>query len=102
MRMSAHFWNSSKSVTKVLVLTTSAQVAPAALRHRSRFWNVCSRNRAAASAYLLVLISKDGDHRSLPPGRYVCELIKADNGQWRFSRRIVFHDHDYTLDGIGR
>src|SRR5436309_337285 len=26
-------------------------------------------NRAAASAYLLVLISKDGDHRSLPPGR---------------------------------
>jgi hypothetical protein len=42
MRMSPHFWNSSKSVTKVLVLTTSAQVAPAALRHRSRFWNVCS------------------------------------------------------------
>src|SRR4051794_11426246 len=39
MRISAHFWNSSKSVTKVLVLTTSAQVAPAALRHRSRFWN---------------------------------------------------------------
>src|SRR5215469_5181755 len=26
MRMSAHFWNSSKSVTNVLVLTTSAQV----------------------------------------------------------------------------
>jgi hypothetical protein len=37
MRMSVHFWNSSKSVTKVLVLTTSAQVAPDALRHRSRF-----------------------------------------------------------------
>ena len=35
-------------------------------------------NRAAASAYLLVLISKDGDHRSLPPGRYACELIKED------------------------
>jgi hypothetical protein len=59
-------------------------------------------NRAAASAYLLVLISKDGDHRSLPPGRYACELIKEDSGQWRFSRRTVFHDHDYTLDGIGR
>jgi hypothetical protein len=42
MRISAHLWNSSKSVTKVLVLTTSAQVAPAAVRHRSRFWNVCS------------------------------------------------------------
>ena len=59
-------------------------------------------NRAAASAYLLVLISKDGNHCSLPPGRYACELIKEDSGQWRFSRRTVFHDHDYTLDGIGR
>jgi len=53
------------------------------------------------NAYLLVLISKDGNHRSLPPGRYACELIKDDSGQWRFSRRTVFHDHDYTLDGIG-
>jgi uncharacterized protein (TIGR02246 family) len=59
-------------------------------------------NRAAASAYLLVLISKDGNHRSLPPGRYACELIKEGSGRWRFSRRTVFHDHDYTLDGIGR
>jgi hypothetical protein len=49
-----------------------------------------------------VLISEDGDHRSLPPGRYACELIKEDSGQWRFSRRTVFHDHDYTLDGIAR
>ena len=59
-------------------------------------------SRAAAGAYLLVLISKDGNHRSLPPGRYACELIKEDSGQWRFSRRTVFHDHDYTLDEIGR
>jgi hypothetical protein len=35
-------------------------------------------NRTAASANLLVLISKDGGHRSLPPGRYACELIKED------------------------
>jgi hypothetical protein len=55
--------------------------------------------RGAASAYLLVLISKDGNHRSLPPGRYACELIKDESGEWRFSRRTVFHDHDYTLDG---
>jgi hypothetical protein len=39
---------------------------------------------------------------SLPPARYACELIKEDRGQWRFSRRTVFHDHDYTLDGIAR
>jgi len=57
--------------------------------------------RAWATAYLLVLISKDGAHRTLPPGRYECELVKH-RGQWRFSRRTVFHDHDYVLEGIGR
>jgi ketosteroid isomerase-like protein len=55
--------------------------------------------RARATAYLLVMISKNGQHRSLPPGRYECDLTKID-GRWRFSRRVVFHDHDYTLDGI--
>jgi ketosteroid isomerase-like protein len=55
--------------------------------------------RARASAYLLVLITRDGKSRSLPPGRYECELIKT-GGEWRFQRRAVFHDHDYTLDGI--
>jgi uncharacterized protein (TIGR02246 family) len=57
-------------------------------------------DRATATAYLLVLISKGGSHRTLPPGRYDCELVKQD-GVWRFTRRTVFHDHDYTLDGIG-
>ena len=57
--------------------------------------------RATATAYLLVLISKDGSHRTLPPGRYECDLVK-DAGAWRFARRTVFHDHDYTLDGIGK
>src|SRR5579864_5357836 len=39
--------------------------------------------RATATAYLLVLISKDGSHRTLPPGRYECELVKAGS-KWRF------------------
>jgi uncharacterized protein (TIGR02246 family) len=56
--------------------------------------------RAAAMAYLLVLISQGGGHRSLPPGRYECDLVK-EHGAWRFARRTVFHDHAYTLDGIG-
>jgi uncharacterized protein (TIGR02246 family) len=56
-------------------------------------------DHATATAYLLVLISKDGDHRTLPPGRYECDLVKQ-GGVWRFSRRTVFHDHAYTLEGI--
>jgi ketosteroid isomerase-like protein len=55
--------------------------------------------RARASAYLLVLITSDGKSRQLPPGRYECDLIKT-GGEWRFNRRVVFHDHDYTLEGI--
>jgi uncharacterized protein (TIGR02246 family) len=58
-----------------------------------------ARDTARASAYLLVLITKDGKSRQLPPGRYECEAVR-DGGRWRFSRRVVFHDHDYTLDGI--
>jgi len=56
-------------------------------------------DRARATAYLLVLITQDGKSRRLPPGRYECEAVK-EGGGWRFSRRVVFHDHDYTLEGI--
>lgn len=58
-------------------------------------------DRATATAYLLVLISQSDSHRTLPPGRYECDLVKQ-NGQWLFSRRTVFHDHAYTLEGIGK
>ena len=53
--------------------------------------------RARATAYLLVAISKGDAHRTLPPGRYDCEAVK-EGGAWRFSRRTVFHDRDYTLE----
>jgi uncharacterized protein (TIGR02246 family) len=56
-------------------------------------------NRARATAYLLVLITQDGKSRRLPPGRYECAVVK-EGGAWRFQRRVVFHDHDYTLEGI--
>ena len=55
--------------------------------------------RASATCYLLVLITRNGASRQLPPGRYECELAK-ESGQWRFRRRVVFHDHGYMLDGI--
>ena len=44
------------------------------------------RKPGCRSRILLVLISKDGNHRSLPPGRYTCELVKEHSGHWRFSR----------------
>jgi uncharacterized protein (TIGR02246 family) len=55
--------------------------------------------RARATCYLLVLMTWDGKSRQLPPGRYECEVVK-DEDQWRFRRRVVFHDHAYTIDGI--
>jgi ketosteroid isomerase-like protein len=54
--------------------------------------------RARATAYLLVFITKDGKSRRLPPGRYQCDVVR-EGGAWRFSRRVVLHDHDYTLEG---
>jgi hypothetical protein len=46
-----------------------------------------------------VFLTRDGESRLLAPGRYDCELRKTD-GQWRFQRRVVLHDHDYTLEGL--
>ena len=56
-------------------------------------------DRARASAYLLVLITQGGKSRRLPPGRYECEVVKQ-GAAWRFDRRIVFHDHEYVLEGL--
>jgi len=55
--------------------------------------------RGHATCYLTVFLTKDGTSRLLAPGRYDCDLRKVD-GDWRFQRRVVLHDHDYTLDGI--
>ena len=56
-------------------------------------------DRAHATCYLTVFLTKDGASRLLAPGRYDCELRKVD-GAWKFQRRVVLHDHDYTLEGI--
>ena len=56
-------------------------------------------DRAHATCYLTVFLTKDGTSRLLAPGRYDCQLRKLD-GAWRFQRRVVLHDHDYTLEGI--
>jgi hypothetical protein len=56
-------------------------------------------DRAHATCYLIVFLTKDGTSQLLAPGRYDCELRKVSR-QWRFQRRVVLHDHDYALDGI--
>jgi len=56
-------------------------------------------DRARVTCYLLVFITRDGKSERLPPGRYECDAVRQD-GVWRFRRRVVFHDHDYVLEGL--
>jgi uncharacterized protein (TIGR02246 family) len=55
--------------------------------------------RAHATCYLTVFLTRDGKSRLLAPGGYDCDLRKAD-GVWRFQNRVVHHDHDYKLEGL--
>ncbi len=55
--------------------------------------------QAHATCYLTVFITKDGQSRLMAPGRYDCQLRKID-GAWKFQRRVVLHDHEYTLEGL--
>ena len=56
-------------------------------------------DRGHTTCYLTVFLTRDGASRMLAPGQYDCELRKVD-GVWRFQRRVVLHDHDYTLEGL--
>jgi uncharacterized protein (TIGR02246 family) len=56
-------------------------------------------DRGHASCYLTVFLTKDGKSSLMAPGEYDCELRKID-GTWRFQKRVVRHDHDYTLEGL--
>jgi len=56
-------------------------------------------DRAHALCYLIVFLTREGTSRLLAPGWYDCELVRI-GGDWLFQRRVVVHDHDYTLEGI--
>jgi uncharacterized protein (TIGR02246 family) len=56
-------------------------------------------DRAHATCYLTVFLTKDGKSRLLAPSQYDCELRKV-NAEWRFQRRVVLQDHDYVLEGL--
>ena len=76
------------------------QAGGSQLRHvLSNLMMTVDGDRAHATCYLTVFLTKDGKGSLMAPGRYDCELRKID-GQWRFQRRVVLHDHDYTLEGL--
>jgi uncharacterized protein (TIGR02246 family) len=56
-------------------------------------------DRAHATCYLTVLLTRDAKSSLMAPGYYDCELRRTD-GVWRFQNRIVRHDHDYKLEGL--
>jgi uncharacterized protein (TIGR02246 family) len=76
------------------------QASGAQLRHViSNLMMQVDGDRAHATCYLTVFLTRDGKSRLLAPGQYECELRRNDN-VWRFQNRVVKHDHDYTLDGL--
>lgn len=87
-------------------ITAFAHRFAAFRRNGSQLRHVISNMRIAvdgdtahASCYLTVFLTRNGQSRLLAPGRYDCTLRKA-GGMWRFQRRVVLHDHDYTMDGL--
>ena len=76
------------------------QAGGSQLRHViSNLMMTVDGDHARATCYLIVFLTKNGKSSLLAPGRYDCELRKTD-GLWRFGRRVVLHDHDYTLEGL--
>ena len=76
------------------------QASGSQLRHViSNLQMTVDGNRAHATCYLTVLLTKDGASKLMAPGRYDCDLVKI-GGEWLFQRRVVLHDHDYTLEGL--
>src|SRR5579871_2715895 len=76
------------------------QASGSQLRHViSNLMMTVDGDRAHATCYLTVFMTRNGTSRLLAPGRYDCELRKTD-GHWRFQRRVVLHDHDYVLEGL--
>ena len=56
-------------------------------------------DRGFATCYLTVFLTRNGKSSLMAPGHYECDLRKVDGG-WLFQKRVVKHDHDYTLEGL--
>ena len=54
-------------------------------------------DRAHATCYLLTVMTRNGVSTMRPPGRYECELVRAD-GRWVFRYRLVLEDAKAPLE----
>jgi hypothetical protein len=61
--------------------------------------NQTAPDAAAARCYLVVFLTQNGASRLLGPGRYECDVVR-EGEVWRFRRRVVIMDHDYTLEAL--
>lgn len=72
----------------------------AQLRHvLSNFAIDVNGDSAEVKCYLTNILTRDGETRMGPPGRYDCTVVRADGG-WLFQRRLVVLDGVFDLRGI--
>ena len=70
------------------------------MRHiLTNFGITVAGDTARATCYLVNILTRDGETRMGPPGRYDCKLVRV-NGEWLFQHRLVVLDAEFKLDGI--
>ena len=76
------------------------QASGSQLRHiLTNFAIAVDGDTAHATCYLVNIVTRNGETRMGPPGRYDCSLART-NGQWLFQRRLVVLDGVFDLSGI--
>ena len=76
------------------------QASGAQLRHiLTNFAMTVDGDTAQAACYLMNIVTRNGETRIGPPGRYDCTLART-NGAWLFQRRLVILDGVFDLSGI--
>ncbi len=76
------------------------QASGAQLRHiLTNFAITVDGDTARVTCYLVNILTRNGESRMGPPGRYDCRLVRV-NGEWLFQYRLVVLDGVFNLDGI--
>ena len=76
------------------------QASGAQLRHiLTNFAIAVDGDTARVTCYLVNILTRNGETRMGPPGRYDCRMIRV-NGAWLFQHRLVVLDGVFDLTGI--